>query len=128
MNATLSVVSPETAAALVERLVSEGLISMSAAAKLYGCGHGDAPTHKSTVGRHALRGVKLPNGSHLKLESIRVHGQLRTSRQAVLRFFARQTEAAEMPDMNPVMVPRSPKQRTRAAAKAAAELDSLGIK
>ena len=113
------VATPET---LVERLVEEGLISMAAAARLYGQARTNVPTHRSTPARHALRGVRLPDGRLLKLESVRVNGQLRTSRAAVLRFFALQNE----PDTIPADA-ISPGRLPRAVAAADAALDAAGI-
>ena len=78
---------------LIERLTSEGLISMADAAKLYG-----RKTHKSTPTRHALQGIRLPDGTVLKLESIRVSGALCTTKPAVLRFFAAQKSAHHRTD------------------------------
>jgi hypothetical protein len=98
---------------LVERLTSEGLISMKDAAKLYG-----RATHKSTATRHAVKGVKLADGTVIRLEAIRVSGALVTSRAAVLRFFAAQNAPA---DATPAEPTPTPKQRNRAAAAASKE-------
>lgn len=46
------------------------------------------PTHPSTVARWATRGVPGPDGSWIRLEAIRVHGRLMTSRPALVRFIA----------------------------------------
>lgn len=101
---------------LVARLTREGLISMREAAVLY-----SRNTHKSTPTRHTQRGVKLADGTLLRLESIRVSGRVCTSRAAVLRFFARQSGTA--PVETPV--PPTPTRRIRAAAAASAKLDEL---
>lgn len=111
ISTTLDV--PE-AARLVERLTSEGLISMREAAKLYG-----RTTHKSTATRHAVRGVKLPDGTVIRLEAIRVSGSLVTSRAAVLRFFAAQNQTPE--PATPAAPAPTPKQRKTAAAAASKE-------
>lgn len=107
--------SVSTPAELVEKLTAEGLISMADAAKLYG-----RTTHKSTATRHATKGVKLPDGRVLKLESIRVSGAVVTSRAAVLRFFAAQNEAPT--ETTPVSPAPTPKQRDRATTAASREL------
>lgn len=114
-----------TPADLVEKLTDEGLLSMSAAARMYGESRPGHATHKSTVTRHALAGVRLPDGSTLRLEAVRVAGRLMTSRAAVLRFFERQQSDTTSPPTPPA--PRSPAQRSKASARAAAELDKLGV-
>jgi hypothetical protein len=58
----------------------------------------------------------------LKLEHYRAGGKLITSRQALARFFAAQTEA----DTTTAAAPRTPTQRQRAAGNAARELEKLG--
>lgn len=110
---------------LVERLVAEGLIGLSAAAKLYGSYRNGTPTTPSAVGRHVMQGVPGPGGSVLKLEAIRLNGRFMTTRQAVLRFFAAQQTPA--PGSRPATgALRSPAARTRAATKAAEELERMG--
>ena len=103
--------------ALVERLTSEGFISMADAARLYG-----RRTHKSTATRHALRGVRLPDGRVVKLEAIRVSGALCTSRAAVLRFFAAQNATT---DADTATDTPTPAQQRRAAKRAASEAAAI---
>jgi hypothetical protein len=110
---------------LVARLVNEGLISMSAAARVYGQSRAGIPTHRSTPARHAITGVRLPDGRLLRLESVRVNGQLRTSRAAVLRFFETQNEPDAFPATSPIS--QSPSTLTHAHANAERELDRAGI-
>jgi hypothetical protein len=106
---------PET---LVEQLVREGLISMSGAARVYGQSRDGVMTHRGTPARHALQGVRLSDGRLLKLESVRINGQLRTSKAAVLRFFESQNDS----DAIPCDVPTQTRS-ARAAADASRELD-----
>lgn len=113
----------DDATALVERLMSEGPISMSGAAKLYGSFRGGKGTHASTVVRHATKGVRLADGTVLRLEAFRLGGRLMTSKQAVYRFAARQQVEATA-EASP---PRSPARRTASSAKADAELTRLGL-
>jgi hypothetical protein len=107
-----------TAADLVERLTAEGLISMKDAAKLYG-----RATHKSTPTRHHVKGVRLADGTVIRLEAIRVSGALATSRAAVLRFFSAQNQAPASPP--PALATATPKQRQRAAASASKKADAI---
>ncbi len=113
-----SVSAPPAAAELVERLTVEGLISMKDAAKLYG-----RTTHKSTPTRHAVKGVRLPNGEVLRLEAIRVSGALVTSRAAVLRFFAAQNQQPASTESS--QQPPTPKGRRRAAESAAKQAAAI---
>jgi len=110
--------------AQIERLVDEGLIDMRAVAKVY-----SKTTSKATPVRHATRGVVLLNGSRLKLEAITVGGKLMTSRAAVLRFFAAQNTTPDpVAASHAQPAQRTPASRSRAASKAGAELDALGVK
>jgi hypothetical protein len=108
-----------TTANLVERLTQEGFISMRDAAALYG-----RKTHKSTPTRHALNGVKLADGTRIRLEAIRVSGSLVTSKAAVLRFFAAQNQ------LSPAAAsPVTPATHNRAAVAASKQVDAaLGTK
>ena len=114
--------APET---MVEKLVGEGLISMSAAARLYGQARSGVPTHRSTPARHAIKGVRLSDGRLLRLESVRVNGQLRTSRAAVLRFIVAQNEPATLPAGTTTPEPHA--SLTRARHEADKVLDAAGI-
>jgi hypothetical protein len=80
------------------------------------------PVNTSTVFRWITEGVKLPDGTHLKLEAARVGGRYRTSAQAIERFIRRQNEP---PPEQPR--PRTAKQRTMAAERADKELARIGI-
>ena len=109
---------PRPADALVERLLGEGLISMSKAASLCGEFRGGKGTHPSTIVRWAARGVRLPGGSVLRLETVRLGGRLATSRAALARFVA-----AQQPGQPPAAV--APKARSRSHDRASARLDEL---
>jgi hypothetical protein len=106
----------------VQRLTGEGLIGMSAAAKVYGEARTGKAPHASTPTRHALNGHRLRNGRVLKLEAIRIAGRLMTTRQAVLRFFAAQNLED---DTIPTPDPLSAAKRNRQHAVASAELDAV---
>jgi hypothetical protein len=74
---------PDEVVSLVDRILSEGPIGMSAAAKLYGTFRNGRPTHPSTPIRHHLRGVTLSDGRVVRLDAVRISGRLMTSRAAV---------------------------------------------
>ncbi len=108
---------------LVDRILSEGPIGMSAAAKIYGTFRAGRPTHASTPTRHHLYGITLPDGTVLRLEAIRIAGRLMTSRAAVTRFVA-----VQQSDAPPASRAQStPSVRRREATIAATQLDALGI-
>lgn len=74
----------------VDRILSEGALGMSAAARLLGTFREGRPTHPSTVARWHRDGVTLADGRVIRLEAIRVNGRLVTSRGAIVRFIAAQ--------------------------------------
>ena len=115
----------ETTEQLVERLISEGLISMAQAAKMYGSCRGGAATHPATLTRKCLKGDLLPNGTRRKLEHVRVANRLMTTRQAVIRHIAAITTATNSPTGNAAPV-RSPAARHRASEQAGKELEQMG--
>lgn len=106
--------------ALIERLVAEGPIGMTATARMLGTFRGGKPCHATTPTRWCLSGVKLSDGRTLRLEHYRTAGRLMTSRAAVLRFLA-----AQQVDP-PSQLNRSPAQRTLDAEAAGRELESKG--
>lgn len=74
----------------VNRILSEGALGMSAAARLLGTFRDGRPTHPSTVARWHRDGVTLADGRVIRLEAIRLNGRLVTSRAAIVRFVAAQ--------------------------------------
>lgn len=107
----------------VEQLSAEGLIGMRAAARIYGESKDGKAPHSSTPTRHAINGVKLPDGRVIKLESLRIAGRLMTTRAAVLRFFAAQNDDDTPPTTSPA--PATPRRRTREQAAASEQLDKI---
>jgi hypothetical protein len=107
----------------IEKLIAEGPIGMAETARHLGTFRGGRPCHPSTPTRWCVNGVRLPDGSVLRLEHYRTVGRLMTSKAALLRFLAAQQDGKE-----PVIsLPVSPAERNRAAASAGRELDQLGI-
>lgn len=112
MPATLNPVQPTE---LIERLAVEGPIGLTAASRIL-------KRHPSTLARWCIDGVRLPDGTAVKLESYRLGGKLSTSRPAILRFVAaQQTETPPAPIQTPAA-------RRRADAQAERILDAAGIK
>ncbi len=92
----------------------EKLLSLAVAGRPTG-------THPSTVSRWATRGVRK-GGAVVKLETVRVGGRVKTSAEAVARFFTdlSANDAAGEP------VPPTPTERRRAAEAANRELELAG--
>jgi hypothetical protein len=118
-------ISADNPGDVVTRLIEEGPIGLSQAAKVVGTFREGKPTHPGTVGRWALKGVVLPDGRRLKLEGFRLNGRLCTTRQAIIRFIQAQNDT---PPADTLPIPRSPAARNRAHADAAKQLDALGLK
>ena len=100
------------------------VVTVAGAARLFGDFQEDTPLHPSTLVRWITRGVKLADGRRVRLEAARVGAKFVTSKEAVLRFVAAQTEAGNPTGAD---APRTPAARTRASEKAAAELEAIGI-
>lgn len=108
---------------LIDRILSEGPVGMAAAARLYGTFRQDRPTHPSTPTRHALQGVRLPDGRVVRLETVRIAGRLVTSRAAVIRFLVAQQPPT--PDAPPKLA-QSTSGRARRATAARKKLEKAG--
>ncbi len=106
----------------VTRLLDEGLIGTSAAARLLGSFKNERPVHPSTLARWAQRGVRTPDGRIVRLESARIGGKLVTSRAAIIRFIAAQNEQF----FPPTTTTRSPSERQRASEAAVRRLEDAG--
>jgi hypothetical protein len=74
--------------------------------------------------RWITSGAKSPTGEVVRLEAVRLGGRWVTSAAALQRFAERLTPRL---DAGAAPAPRTPTQRARAAAKAAAALEKAGI-
>jgi hypothetical protein len=81
------------------------------------------PVNPSTLFRWIHDGVKLDDGSVVRLEGLRLHGRWLSSLEALQRFLLAQTPTLDEPGP----LPRTPTARRRASDRAAAELDRIGI-
>ncbi len=102
----------------VNRLMGEDKVTLVEAARLVGVG-----VHPTTVTRWCRKGVRLATGAVVRLEYLRAGAKFITTKQALARFLAAQTEIPEA--AGPVV--RSPAERRRAAVDAGRELEALGI-
>ena len=67
----------------------EECLSLSQAAKILPKLRGTKPPHPMTLYRWAKQGLKMPDGSRVRLETIWIGGTQVTSKEALIRFFAR---------------------------------------
>jgi hypothetical protein len=81
------------------------------------------PVSLSCILRWVINGIRLPDGSVVRLEAARCSGRWLSSPAAIQRFLAAQT-----PSLPPVGTPpRTPRQRSRADERARRELAAAGI-
>lgn len=102
---------------LIGRLTTEGPIGMRAAGRI-------TATHSATCHRWATEGLLLPDGTRLRLESIKSGGRVLTSKPALMAFIAAQQR--HEPNGSAEAGPRSPHVRTVASERAAKELVEMG--
>ena len=108
-------------------LLHEHLISLGQVARRIppyrGC-----KTNPSTIFRWLRDGVKLPNGTSLRLEGIRLAGRWLTSQEAVDRFLAEQNAACN-PNAEPSVASpiRTAVKRRKASEEAAEELEKMSV-
>ncbi|WP_162672261.1 DUF1580 domain-containing protein [Gemmata massiliana] len=110
-----------SAAVLVNRVLQESLLSLSAAARLFPPLRQHAAVRASTIWRWVREGVMTPNG-RVKLEAVRVGQSWITSREAVERFIA-----AQNPPANPIESTAREQSDEHAAREAAAVQSLLGM-
>jgi hypothetical protein len=104
-------------------LSTESILSLRDAAKLLPSARRGRPVSFACLWRWALRGTRSPDGHTVKLEALRLGGRWVTSREALQRFAEALTpQARGTPPPS-----RSTKQRQKAAEKAAAALERIGL-
>jgi hypothetical protein len=108
---------------VIDRLLGEQPIGVSAAAKLFGSFRQGRTTAPATVVRWCFSGVVTSDGRKIRLEHFRIGKRVMTTAAACKRFILAQQMAGDVQDLPP----RSPAQRERASANAAKELSALGV-
>ena len=103
-------------------LLTEDVISLAAAGKLFPGSRGADRVNPSTVYRWTIQGVRTPAGV-VRLESLRGGSRVFTTRQAVVRFVTALSAPAE-PTAAPLV--RTPSARRKAADAAAEALKAAG--
>jgi hypothetical protein len=99
-------------------------IPLAAAAKLIPPARRGKRCHLSTLVRWITAGCRAPSGERVRLEAVRLGSRWVTSMGAIQRFSERLTPRLDAPA---APAPRTPARRARAAERAGAELESLGI-
>jgi len=105
-------------------LTRETMLTLAQAAHRFPPYRLGRPVSPATIWRWCRKGIRVPGVGTVYLESIRLSGRWLTSVEAISRSVARQTPL--IADSPPVAL-HSAGQRQRAAERAAAELDRLGI-
>jgi hypothetical protein len=105
-------------------LTTETPIPLSAAAKLIPPARSGKRTHLSTILRWILSGATAPDGSRVRLEAFRLGNRWMTSTSALQRFVAALTPRI---DAQAFHAPRSDSRRRHASARAATELERMGV-
>lgn len=108
---------------LVRDLTRETLLTLAHAARRFPPARLGRPVNSSTIWRWCRKGVRVEGIGIVRLECVRVSGRWLTSEEAISRFVARQTPAAEQT----MARSRTLGQRRRASERAARELDRIGI-
>jgi hypothetical protein len=108
---------------IIDQIIQEGAINMSAAAKALTVSLRAArPVHPGTVGRWINVGVTTTRGRRVRLEGFRVGRKWMTSKAAISRFLL-----AQQPEMTEAVSSiRTPAERQRADAAARRELKAKG--
>lgn len=96
-------------------------LALTAIAKILPNAYSGKPVNIATVLRWVLTGIKLPDGTRVKLQAARLGGRWVSTPGAVKRFVMAQTPNGDSPPQ-----PRPDRQRSAAAARAARKLSKAG--
>ncbi len=105
-------------------ILSENLITLQQAACRVPSSRGRKSVSFSCVLRWIKKGIPGPDGDRVRFEAIRMGGKWLTTVEALERWSMRLTPRL---DGAPIPTPRTLNQRERAAAKAVARLEKIGI-
>src|SRR4051794_41100940 len=103
-------------------MLSEKLLSLAQAARRLPPLRADRPVSPATIWRWVAAGVRLSDGSTLRLEAVRIGGRWVTSVEAMARFAERQTAALRGEAQS--STPRTAAQQRRASERASKALES----
>jgi hypothetical protein len=105
-------------------LLQEDLIGLAALAVQIRSHRRKGHVTAQAVWRWATAGVRLADGTILKLETVRLAGRFLTSYPAFLRFVGAQSAPVES---TPLPASRTPQRRQRDSEIAGAAMESVGI-
>jgi hypothetical protein len=108
---------------MAQEIAEGGGLTLSQAARRFPPFRKGRPVSGSCVYRWCTTGARAANGQRVRLEARRVAGRLLTTAAAITRFI----EAQQGQPQSTQPVPQTPSQRQRAAERAAAELNRIGI-
>jgi hypothetical protein len=103
---------------------SETLLPLREAARLIPSHRRGVPVSYTCLWRWAARGVKGPDGTTVRLETVKLGTRTLTSKEALARWAQRLTPRA---NDTPATPPRTARQQRAAAARAERELSKLGV-
>jgi hypothetical protein len=115
-----------SAPVVISEVLAGDALSFADAARVVPSFRGGRPTHVATIWRWACKGVRLNNGSTIKLETCRCGGRHMTSRAALGRFIGAQTSVEASGLTRSTSTPTLDLSG-RGAQHASQELDRMGL-
>jgi hypothetical protein len=103
-------------------VLQETLLTLAQAAKRFPSDSRTGHLDPATLWRWATRGVRLPDGRRLKLETFKLAGRFLTSEQAIERFVRAQNDdspGSPVPDSKPGPKPSSKSKKKESRAEEA---------
>jgi hypothetical protein len=105
-------------------VLQETLLTLAQAAKRFPSDSRSGHLDPATLWRWATRGIRLPDGRRLKLETLKLAGRFLTSEQAIERFVQAQNDppASPVPESKPTSKSKKKWSRAEEAGRRLAEL------
>jgi len=107
-------------------LLNEGLESLASLAKRIPSHRRTGTLNPKAVWRWATKGITLPDGQKLRLETVFIAGRYLSSQAALERFISRQQTLPAVLPAKPTPT-RTPTSRQQDSLKAEKALDAIGI-
>lgn len=121
VESPMSATATDDVTSQIETLVGKNWLNLAQAARLF---PGPKPPSPATVGRFMAKGSRGVDGQRIKLQGIRSGSRWFTTAEYITAFLKALSDGVE-PETQPT--PRTAGQITRAAEKAGAELERIGI-
>jgi hypothetical protein len=97
------------------KLLNEELLSLAQAARIFPSDREGSHASPVSLWRWCKKGIKLGDGSTLRLEHIRVCGRILVSRESVFRFVSKQNPEVSAPQAPEKKSANKPTKRSQAA-------------